>query len=57
MCFRDSLITDSNRPPKTVKIVFKPTLKGGSGGETNTVTDKATPDNAEDLLDLTLPKQ
>ena len=47
---------DGSRPPKTVKIVFKPTPKGGTGGQTNTVTDKAMPDNAEDLLDLTLPE-
>ena len=47
---------DSSRPPKTVKIVFQPTPKGGTGGEANAVTDKATPDNAEDLLDLTLPE-
>jgi type II secretory pathway component GspD/PulD (secretin) len=47
---------DGSRTPKTVKIVFKPTPKGGTRGETNPVADKATPDNAEDLLDLTLPE-
>ncbi len=47
---------DDGRPPKTVKIVFKPTPKVSRGGEANAVTDKALPDNAEDLLDLTLPE-
>ena len=47
---------NGSRPPKTVKIVFKPTPKAGTREETNTVTDKALPDNAEDLLDLTLPE-
>jgi len=47
---------DDSHPPKTVKIVFKPTPKAGTGGETCTAADKALPDNAEDLLDLTLPE-
>jgi len=47
---------DNSRPPKTVKIVFQPTPKGGTSGGTNTATDKVTPVNAEDLLDLTLPE-
>jgi type II secretory pathway component GspD/PulD (secretin) len=47
---------DGSRPPQTVKIVFKPTPKGGSDAERDCVTDKAAPDNGEDLLDLTLPE-
>jgi len=48
---------DTGAPPKTVTIVLKPTSKPGAGAEmTNTVTDKATPENGEDLLDLSLPE-
>ncbi len=47
---------DSSRPPKTVKIVFPPTPKGDAGAATGAVTDKAAPDNGDDLLDLTLPE-
>ncbi len=47
---------DGSRSPKTVKIVFKPSPKGGAGGQADMVTDKALPNNAEDLLDLTLPE-
>jgi len=47
----------SSAPPKTVTIVLKPTPKPGTGAETtNTLTDKATPENGEDLLDLSLPE-
>ncbi len=42
--------------PKTVRISFTPAPNGPGGAETATITDKAVPDNGEDLIDMTLPE-
>jgi len=49
-------IENDSEPPKTVKIIFKLAPNDPESDETKVITDKAIPDNGEDLLDMTLPE-
>jgi type II secretory pathway component GspD/PulD (secretin) len=49
-------VENDSELPKTAKIIFKRTPNGPESAETRTVTDKALPDNGEDIIDMTLPE-
>jgi type II secretory pathway component GspD/PulD (secretin) len=47
---------ESDSGPKNVKIIFKRTPNGHESTETRIITDKALPENGEDIIDMTLPE-
>jgi len=49
-------LENNSKQPKTFKIIFKHIPNSPENTETKSLTDRAVPDNGEDLIDITLPE-